>query len=78
VSNVIDISSRGTTTVDLSGALVESVNREAARRTVRQACDAAVFAAFEMNDPVHAISQLRDAVAVINALSLNDQPREAS
>jgi hypothetical protein len=73
MSNVHRLPTRNTT-VDLATALVDGINHEAARQTVRKACDAAVFAAFDMNDPLHAISQLRDAIAVINTLSLDEPP----
>jgi hypothetical protein len=68
VTNVVRLHMRAP--VDLAGALVDGINHEAARQTVRKACDAAVLAAFDLNDPRHAISQLRDAIAVLNTLAL--------
>jgi hypothetical protein len=69
--NVVHLPTRNTP-VDLAGALVDGVNREAARTTVRKACDVAIIAAFDLDQPVYAISQLRDAIAVINTLLLDD------
>jgi hypothetical protein len=71
-NNVVDIATRER--IDLAGALVDGINHEAARRAVRRHVEVAIVAAFDLNDPVHAVSQLRDAIAVINTLALEPEP----
>jgi hypothetical protein len=76
VSNVVPL--HGGEPVDLVDALVDGVQREAARRAVRRHCEIAIVAAFDLGDPAHAVSQLREAIAVINALSLEPPPAPLS
>jgi hypothetical protein len=71
MSNVVNIATGER--VDLAGALVDGINHEAARRAVRRHVEVAIVAAFDLNDPLHAISQLRDAIAVINTLALEPE-----
>jgi hypothetical protein len=71
VSNVVRLPTSHTR-IDLADALVDGINHETARRAVRRHCEIAIVAAFDMHDPLHAVSQLRDAIAVINTLTLNE------
>jgi hypothetical protein len=72
MNNVVRLPTPLETPVNLAAALVDGIEKEAARRAVRRHCEIAIVAAFDLDDPAHALKQLRKAIAVINTLALDE------